>query len=75
MREQWVLEYSPSQLAFHIQLLDDAVRSNQRRFFNKPLELFDWQIVFVGSHRQCELMLVQAETRLAKRREDRQWTH
>ena len=75
MKEQWALEYSASQEAFHIQLLDDAVTGNQRRFFHKPKDMFDWVIIFAGSHRQCELMLVQAERKLATQREATQWTH
>lgn len=71
----WVLEYSPTQKAFHIQRLVDAVDSNQRRFWHRPQQMFDWTVIYTGTQRQCELMLVQSERRIAKEFEVRVWTH
>jgi hypothetical protein len=75
MKEKFVVEFSPSQKAFHIQPLLDAVEANQRRFWHKPLDMFDWVPVFVGSRKQCELIVVQSERRLERETEDLAWTH
>lgn len=75
MKVEYVVEYSPSQKAFHIQSLSDAVNANQRRFWNKPLDMFDWIPVYVGTKRQCELIVVQSERRLAKEQEPSEWIH
>lgn len=72
---QWVLEYSPSQKAFHIQLLRDAAEANQRRFWHKPTQMLDWTVIYIGTQRQCELMLVQCERRLARVFEGQAWMH
>jgi hypothetical protein len=75
MKNLYVVEYSSSQKSFHIQPLQDAVNANQRRFFHKPSAMFDWVPVYVGTRRQCELIVVQSERRLAKEQEAGQWIH
>ncbi len=74
-KRKFVVEFSASQQAFHIQPLADAVKANSRRFWDKPHDMFDWVPVFVGTERQCEIIVVQSERRLEKNREDVQWIH
>ena len=73
--EVYVLEYSQSQKAFHIQSLQEAIESNSRRFWHKPTEMFDWTVIHIGTQRQCEIVLVQCERRLAKSVESPAWMH
>lgn len=75
MKDQYVVEYSASQRSFHIQPLRDAINANSRRFWSKPNDMFDWVPVFVGSRRQCELIVSQSERRLAREVEEGQWIH
>lgn len=56
MKDKFVLEWSPSQQCFHIQLLDEALESNRRRFNAKPQDLFDWIPMFIGTYRECEIV-------------------
>lgn len=72
MKDLYVLEYSPTQQAFHIQLLVDAVESNRRRFQFKPWDMYDWVPLFVGSQDACQMV---AERGLEQMREDEAWTH
>ena len=74
-RKDWVVEFSQSQKAFHIQELASAVSANARRFWNKPNDMFDWVVVFVGTRRQCEIMVDQSEKRLQREEEPVQWMH
>jgi len=74
-RREWVVEFSQSQNAFHIQELESAVTANARRFWNKPHDMFDWIPVFVGTRRQCEIMVNQSEKRLQREEEQVQWIH
>lgn len=75
MKDMYVVEYSSSQKSFHIQPLKDAVNANQRRFWHKPRDMFDWVPVYVGTRRQCELIVSQGERRLAREVEESQWIH
>jgi len=75
MKKQFVVEYSMSQKSFHIQELESAVEANARRFWHKPSSMFDWVPVFVGTRRQCELIVSQSERRLAREVEATSWTH
>lgn len=75
MKNIYVVEYSSSQRSFHIQLLTEAVTANQRRFWHKPRDMFDWIPVYVGTRRQCELIVSQSERRLARDAEESQWIH
>ena len=74
-KKRFVVEFSASQKAFHIQALADAIEANSRWFWNKPNEMFDWVPVFVGSERQRELIVVQSERRLQREEEKAQWIH
>lgn len=74
-KHRYVVEYSQSQKAFHIQPMTDAVEANARRFWHRPNEMFDWVPVYVGTRRQCELMVVQSEQRIRKEEEPVQWMH
>ena len=75
MNEMYAVEYSQSQEAFHLQPLTEVVESNSRRFWHKPKEMFDWTIIYIGTQRQCELMLVQCERKLSCLEEAPAWTH
>lgn len=75
MKGMFVVEYSSSQKSFHIQALEDAVNANQRRFWHRPNSMFDWVPIYVGTRRQCELIISQSERRLAREMEENQWTH
>lgn len=75
MKREFVVEYSQSQKAFHIQELRCAVGANARRFWNKPCEMFDWIPLFVGTRRQCELMVRQQQKRLEREEAPTQWIH
>lgn len=74
-KKDWVVEFSQSQEAFHIQGLDSAVSANARRFWSKPNDMFDWVPVFVGTRRQCEIMVNQSEKRLQREEAPEQWIH
>lgn len=73
----FVLEWSGSQQAFHIQALETALESNRRRWKSKPNESFDWVPLFIGSYRECELVARHNELRLRNRSrfEEVRWTH
>ena len=77
--ETFVLEWSASQQAFHIQLLDAALGANQRRFVSRPDNSFEWIPLFVGSYRECEAVARANEQKLARRRRTETeligWTH
>jgi hypothetical protein len=73
--KQYVVEYSMSQKSFHIQSLDDSIAANSRRFWHKPSAMFDWVPIFVGTRRQCELMITQSERRLAREADSTAWIH
>lgn len=75
IRKNFVVEYSQSQKAFHVQELGSAVEANARRFWNKPNEMFDWIPVFVGTRSQCEIMVNQSEKRLQREEAPEQWIH
>lgn len=72
-RLSYVVEYSPSQKAFHIQRLDNALGSNQRRFRQKGLEMYDWVPLFIGTRKQCDLMILQSERMRQQEKEGEQW--
>lgn len=74
-RKNFVVEFSQSQKAFHIQELDAAVGANARRFWHKPNEMFDWVPVYVGTRKQCEIMVAQSDKRLQREEEPVQWIH
>jgi hypothetical protein len=77
MREMFVLEWSPSQRCFHIQLLDEALESNRRRFSTKPHDMFDWIPMFIGTYRECEIVAQTNQHKLDKQQlmESTRWTH
>lgn len=75
MKNLYVVEYSSSQKSFHIQPVEDAVSANQRRFYHKPQDMFDWVPIYIGTRRQCELIVSQSERRLARHAEEREWIH
>lgn len=70
-RTSWVLEYSASQGAFHIQKVTAAIEANRRRFINHPRNTLDWIPIFVGSRAACERMARLAERNLLM--EERTW--
>ena len=72
-RLSFVVEYSPSQEAFHIQTLDNALGANQRRFRQKGLEMFDWIPLFIGTQKQCDAMIRQSLTLKTLEKEGEQW--
>lgn len=74
-KKDFVVEYSQSQKAFHIQSLVSAIEANARRFWHRPTEMFDWIVVFQGTRRQCEIMVDQSEKRLQREEEPVQWMH
>lgn len=63
-RTSWVLEYSASQAAFHIQKVESAIEANRRRFIDHPRNTLDWIPIFVGSRSACERMAKLAERNL-----------
>jgi hypothetical protein len=77
MKEMFVLEWSPSQQCFHIQLLDVALDANRRRFSAKPQDMYDWVPMFVGTYRECEIVADHNIRKLDKRElmESTRWTH
>lgn len=75
MKGNFVVEYSQSQKAFHIQELRAAIGANARRFWHRPSEMFDWIPVYVGTRRQCEIMVKQQERRLEREEVVPQWMH
>ncbi|MEY4700295.1 MAG: hypothetical protein RL326_482 [Pseudomonadota bacterium] len=75
LAERFVVEFSQSQKAFHIQELSSAVSANARRFWHKPNDMFDWVVLFVGTQRQCEIMVSQSEKRLQREEEPAVWMH
>lgn len=77
MKEKFVLEWSPSQQCFHIQLLEAALESNQRRFSSKPQDMFDWIPMFIGTYRECEIVADHNVRKLEDRprMESMRWTH
>ncbi len=70
-RASWVLEYSASQAAFHIQRVEAAIEANRRRFINQPKNTLDWIPIFVGSRSACERMAKLAERNILM--EERTW--
>jgi hypothetical protein len=77
MKEMFVLEWSPSQGCFHIQLLDEALESNRRRFSSKPRDMFDWIPMFIGTYRECEIVAQTNQRKLDRQQlvESTRWTH
>jgi len=76
--ELFVLEWSVSQNAFHIQLLEMALEANQRRFSDKPDDMFDWVPLYVGTYRECEIVARHNEYKLNRKERigvAREWTH
>ena len=71
----YVVEYSQSQRAYHIQPLKAAVNANLRRFERFPLEMFDWVPLFVGTRRACEIAVQQFEKRARLEEAKHSWTH
>jgi hypothetical protein len=71
-RASWVLEYSASQGAFHIQRVEAAIEANRRRFIAHPRNTLDWIPIFVGARAACERMAKLAERNLLM--EERTWT-
>lgn len=53
----WVAEYSPSQNAFHVQPLEDALKSNLRRILANDPSL-DWVVFAWGDEMFVRRMLV-----------------
>ena len=74
-RKDFVVEYSQSQRAFHIQPLSAAIEANCRRFWQRPTEMFDWIVVYKGTRRQCEIIVNQSEKRLQREEAPVQWMH
>jgi hypothetical protein len=77
MKDKFVLEWSPSQQCFHIQLLDVALEANRRRFSAKPQDMYDWVPMFIGTYRECEIVATTNQHKLDKRElmESTRWTH
>lgn len=71
----YVVEYSQSQKAYHIQPLKTALTANLRRYNHSPLSMFDWVPLFVGSRRACEMAVVELEKRIKIEEVQHQWTH
>lgn len=61
---KYVLEFSPSQKALHIQRLSDAVEANSRLFKRCPTLMPDFLPLFIGTRSQCERMAKIAEMNL-----------
>lgn len=75
MKDLWVVEWSQSQQSFHIQRLAEAVTANSRRFWHRPLDMFDWVPVYVGTRSQCEIIVAQSERRVEREQEADRWIH
>jgi hypothetical protein len=66
----WVAEYSPSQNAFHVQPLGDALKANLRRVLVRDSSL-DWTIFALGwegAVRQAQGEVEKGQVRLSLRR-------
>jgi hypothetical protein len=75
-KEMFVLEWSPSQKAFHIQLLDVALEANRRRFSEKPEGAYDWVPLYIGTYKACEIVADHNVRKMeAKTTESARWTH
>ena len=75
VKDLWVVEWSQSQQSFHIQRMSEAVTANSRRFWQRPLDMFDWVPVYVGTRRQCEIIVAQSERRVEREQEANRWIH
>lgn len=73
--KKYVVEYSQSQGAFHIQPLAAAVNANLRRFDRFPHQMFDWVPLFIGSRAACEIAIRQLEQREQIEGARPVWTH
>ena len=77
-RNDYVLEYSAEQRAFHVQPLEEALAANARRFWHKPTKPLDWVPVYQGTYRQCEIMAKQMSSRLEREEQKAEgvsWVH
>jgi hypothetical protein len=78
-KEKFVLEWSPSQQCFHIQLLELALEANRKRFNVRHDATYDWSPLFIGTYRECELVARHNEKKLAAKTQDPEeafrWTH
>lgn len=70
-REMFVLEWSAQQKAFHIQLLDEALRANRMSFDRKRGS--DWVPLFIGTYRECEVVARHNDHKLEQG--EKTWTH
>lgn len=52
--KRFVLEWSASQRAFHIQELESALEANRRRFSQRLSCLYDWVPMYIGTYEECE---------------------
>lgn len=77
MKDKYVLEWSASQRAFHIQPLEDSLEANRRRFSQRPVCPYDWVPMFIGSYDACEVVARHNEKKLDRMQtvESLRWTH
>lgn len=71
--EMWVLEYSPSQGQFHLELARTALANNRRRFMENPHEENDWIPLHLGTKAGCEKLMLMSEKYLENFGSEHQW--
>lgn len=65
--DQWVLEWSARQNAFHIQTLSETLSTNRRWYSENLTTTNDYRILLVASKDECHLAADNARRTLQER--------
>ena len=61
IEDMWVVEFSASQAAFHIELAVEAMQNNRRRFLENPHDVHDWIPLHIGTKASCERVALMGQ--------------